>query len=420
MRRWLFIAGTCALIAIVLAAYWIIAREIVNTVAAPSGAEEHRQLPPEPLNAAIDAGVAYLVRNCMHDGRFVYRVNMDRSIHLERKYNMLRHCGVMYALAMYNDRYASPEVVEVLRRCGLFLRSQIGAVEELKDTLAVWSAPVITHSHSPLSAKLGGTGLGLAALCSLEKHLPHSTDISVLRSMGNFIIWMQKPDGSFHSKYVPSQAGKNGHWVSLYYPGEAALGLLLLYELDPDSKWLNASAKAIGYLAKLRRGFSNVEADHWALIATGKLLPRLEKSNAGISKKLLLGHSSQIVDRILKDRVRDTDNSVLDGGFSEDGRVCPTATKLEGLIAASKYLQLDRGRKDKLLNAIKGGIKFLLAAQVKEGKFKGGFPRAVARLKGCDKNMEKFNRRATEIRIDYVQHAICAMLAFLDAGMNLR
>lgn len=58
-------------------------------------------------------------------------------------------------------------------------------------------------------------------------------------------------------------------------------------------------------------------------------------------------------------------------------------------------------------------MNFLLIAQLTEGRYAGGIPRAVGRF-GNDR---KFNRRHREIRIDYVQHALSAMIQYaqLDA-----
>ena len=56
---------------------------------------------------------------------------------------------------------------------------------------------------------------------------------------------MQKEDGTFYSKYIPAEGGRSVRWTSLYYPGEAALGLLMLYEKDPSAAWIQAAANAI-------------------------------------------------------------------------------------------------------------------------------------------------------------------------------
>ena len=67
----------------------------------------------------------------------------------------------------------------------------------------------------------------------MDQARPGTVPISQLQALGRFIIFLQKADGSFYSKY-----GANGKpvedWQSLYYPGEAALGLIALYEIDPS------------------------------------------------------------------------------------------------------------------------------------------------------------------------------------------
>jgi len=58
------------------------------------------------------------------------------------------------------------------------------------------------------------------------------------------------------------------------------------------------------------------------------------------------------------------------------------------------------------------GTEFLLRAQITEGEFAGGFPRAIKLSPDWVDGAESFNRRATEIRIDYVQHALSAMIQY--------
>ena len=127
--------------------------------------------------------------------------------------------------------------------------------------------------------KLGGTGLGLVALLSMEKINPGTTDIETLRKLGEFILFLQKDDGSFYSKYVPSTVGKDDRWTSLYYPGEAALGLVMLYEYDPQPQWINHAVNVLTYLANLRKNDKKVPPDHWALLATVKILEISKNQN---------------------------------------------------------------------------------------------------------------------------------------------
>ena len=68
--------------------------------------------------------------------------------------------------------------------------------------LAVWSRPDVIHSNAAMQAKLGGTGLGLVALLSADKMGVETAPLETLQALGNFLVYMQNPDGSFVSKYV--------------------------------------------------------------------------------------------------------------------------------------------------------------------------------------------------------------------------
>lgn len=57
----------------------------------------------------------------------------------------------------------------------------------------------------------------------------------------------------------------------------------------------------------------------------------------------------------------------------------------------------------------------MINAQIKEGKYSGAIPRAVEPLKKGRKSfVKRFNRRVTEIRVDYVQHALSAMIKYVQ------
>ncbi len=60
------------------------------------------------------------------------------------------------------------------------------------------------------------------------------------------------------------------------------------------------------------------------------------------------------------------------------------------------------------------GIAFLLSAQIADGPYRGGFPRAIGPREGDSRRDRSFNDRCTEIRIDYVQHVLSALLVLHD------
>lgn len=367
---------------------------------------------PARLDPAMHAAANYLTKQMLANGQFRYRVNLNSQVVVPPKYNMLRHAGTMYALAQYQQRYPKPEVKDCLSAATRFLRSQIAEIKDVPEVLAVWSDPRIHRGTDARKCKLGGTGLGLVALCQLESaSLTTGMAKQQLEWMGNFLLFMQKDDGGFYSFYLPAGAGRDDRWTSLYYPGEAALGLLMLDELQPHEDWRLGAYEALSYLAATRRGASTVPADHWALIATDKLL---RKESIEVDRDRLFGHAIQIIRGMLHEQGGQRDDAVLDGCFSSDGRTTPTATRLEGLLAllsplSARHPAIAR----EVEQACHRGMAFLLRAQHHTGEAKGAIPRAVRRIdKDAPGWTSTFNDRATEVRIDYVQHALSAMIGY--------
>jgi len=85
---------------------------------------------------------------------------------------------------------------------------------------------------------------------------------------------------------------------------------------------------------------------------------------------------------------------------------------LEGLQAALSFLPSDHEVRERIESAVPHGISFLLRAQISEGAFSGAFPRAVDKVYILQS--DEFNRRTTEVRIDYVQHALSATIQYYE------
>jgi hypothetical protein len=102
------------------------------------------------------------------------------------------------------------------------------------------------------------------------------------------------------------------------------------------------------------------------------------------------------------------------GAFTRDGRTTPAATRLEGLVAALSFLREDGSDlRKKVRRAIDRGTAFVLSTQVKSGDHAGAVPRAAGKLSKSHRDYSKsFNRQATEVRIDYVQHALSAFIGY--------
>ncbi len=367
----------------------------------------------DEIRAAIRRGAEYLTGSVQEDGSFVYRINLDPSVKVKPAYNMLRHAGAMYALASYHERWPSAQVARALAQTSKYLHRFMRPLEERDDAIAVW------ESEAQQEAKLGGAGLALVALVSQEHAVPGTANAAELSRVGTFVTFMQKSDGGFHSKYFSDARGRSDAWTSLYYPGEAALGLVMLHELVPGSGWLDAAVRSLGFLANMRRGRARVEPDHWALIATGRLFSEHGTADWPHDKGLLRTHALQICESVLMVDQDLVAESPLYGAFDPDGRTTPTATRLEGLLAALPLLQgtADVELGTRMRTAIDAGVQFLLNAQVREGVYAGAVPRGV-HLRADEPTRSSFNRRVTEVRIDYVQHAMSAWMGYLDLASD--
>ena len=360
------------------------------------------------LARATDLAADYLMAQAQPDGSFIYQINIDPAVAVPKGYNWLRHAGALYSLADYYQLSKWSAVVPVLTRTADYMRlTTIAPVDQFPGAYAVWTGLKVTGGSTPRFAKLGGAGLGLVALTALERIKPGSVPSEQQTGLARFILAMQKPDGSFYSKYIPDQGGPNDKWVSLYYPGEAALGLTMLYEQDGNGDWLDGARKTLHFLSASRKGQTKIPADHWALIATGRLWPHLDDKDRAIFKQ----HARQVVSFIMSEQVWE-DRSIMHGGFAPDGRATPTATRLEGLLAAESLFRDEPAFHKSICIAITWGVRFLLRAQVNQGKHKGAVRRAVTRFRSNHPDAARFNERATEVRIDYVQHALSAFIQF--------
>ncbi|MDZ7743725.1 MAG: hypothetical protein U5Q03_18825 [Bacteroidota bacterium] len=374
------------------------------------------KLDSSKLVGAIHLSADYIINSIKENGQFVYKVNMDAGTQVNVRYNSLRHAGAVYSMCMYYELNPDQKVLEAANKAAGFIRQKLLApIPEHPEMLGVWSLPEINNDDDPPLVKLGGNGLGLVALAYLEKLKPGSTGIPILRKMGAFILFMQKENGGFYSKYFPGPRGRDDSWTSLYYPGEAALGLMMLYEIDPDEKWLEGAAMALKYLAKLREGETKTEADHWALIATRKLMQNYRDLDLNIPAELLINHGIQICKSMILQMSQFPKHSPYYGCMTSDGRLTPTATRMEGLLS---FVSLVPENRKSLIYSIlmvsNKGIGFLERAQVKQGPYKGGMTREYYKP-GLDPQKYRVDtdeRRNAEIRIDYVQHALSAWIDY--------
>ena len=403
-----------ALSAVAGLAFWQLA--IIGQQGAGSVSVSPAVRPAQPsrqrLSRAIGMAAEYLEQSCDTRGRFAYLVDTD-SGQVSPSYNIVRHAGAIYSLAMLNRAQPDSNALSAMVRAANFIRTNYLAPEERSNALAIWSLPTPVR----IKADLGAAGLGLAAFAAVDRARPNTVPLDQLQGLGRFVLFLQEPDGGFYSRYLAGK-GLDRDWQSLYYPGEATLGLVSLYKLDKSRAWLVAAGRALARLAADRTGPQEVPPDHWALIAMAEFLPYYGQSACPVSRLVLLQHAARICDRFLHEQITDAPNARLNGGFDPGGRTTPAAIRLEGLLAALEFLpKNDGGLRSRIEIAVQRGVEFLIDAQITSGPFAGGMPEAVL---GTDSGMAGNARNASKIRIDYVQHALSAWLRYEELSRSRR
>lgn len=358
--------------------------------------DSHLSMNPTPsisqVNKAISLAAGYLENACGPEGKFKYAVS-TRTRQESESYNIVRHAGAIYALAMYNRSKPDRKAVEAMVRAARFMQKNYVRPGERYGQLAVRSESIGPRSDG----ELGPSALGLVALAEVRKVAPRVVSLNELQGLGLFLLSLQREDGSFVEKYNgelgPQQLD------NLYYPGEAALGLVELYEADHAHQWADAALRALSSLAKDRGSLFITPPDHWFLIAAAELFSAC-KNHCPAWSENLPQYASKICDAIVREQLHNP-SSFLDGAFDQKGQTGPVAARMEGLLAVMRTVS-DNALCSKMNATVKLGVAFLLRAQIKAGPFAGGLPTAV--LAGTPES--------SEIRIDNVQHALTSWLVY--------
>ncbi|MFP6618153.1 MAG: hypothetical protein VB877_02325 [Pirellulaceae bacterium] len=376
---------------------------------------DNHQVEMQRLERAIQLATDYMVRACDEEGRFDYLGHLDPDVKIYPEYNIVRHAGAMMGLAVAHQFKPRDTIRQALLRADSFLKkNSFGQVEDQPDMLAVWSRPEVTFVKREVRAKLGSAGLSLVSLAQLEAIAPGTTSREDLRKLANFILFMQKVDGSFYAYYVPSKGGRVESADAMYFAGEAALGLVMLYALDPDPRWLESAGKAMRYLAISQVDKIPTYPDQWVLQAMARWLPRIEKTSLESSRQQIMKH----VVRICRDMLADQDALQQDpriaGCFTHAGITCSTGTCLEGLLGVLECLPDEqRLLKEQIGKGATAGVHFLMKSQVRHGPYAGAWTFITPLLSPDDARLSAtFRTQAEEVRIDYVQHPLCALIRY--------
>ncbi len=130
-------------------------------------------------------------------------------------------------------------------------------------------------------------------------------------------------------------------------------------------------------------------------------------SPVSASRAELIANAIRSSQSFLREQITNSLDERLNGGFDPGGGTTPTATRLEGLLAALEFLPEDQKElRTQIESAAEKGVAFLARAEITSGSFIGGLPQTA-----LGSEMEK-TRDSADVRIDYVQHALSAWVRY--------
>ena len=330
------------------------------------------------------------------DNRFIYEGDVGRD-HYDNTYNQLRHSGTIYALYQLYEATGEERYRQTADRAWQWLLKQLRTDRDAHGNVCAFTVEVG-------KVKLGSSGLALIALSERLRINRTEADLKLGRELANHLLRGQNENGSFNS-YHPLKGKKTSRYRSIYYPGEAMLGLIRFYHFDPNPAYLNAVAKGAHYLIYDKWRVIGLELfvlpDAWLMLALNDLhqvQPREDYVDYGL----------KIADGMMADQLLagwQTPYPDYRGGyFPYPPQVTPAGARLEGLTAT--YLMARRAGRDvaALRRTIAEAARFEVERVIRP-EFVFLYPNPHRAL-GAFRNSPISNR----VRIDFNQHNISGLL----------
>jgi hypothetical protein len=365
---------------------------------------QHRtydDLPADDLIQVAIAGGNYLVDAVDQEGRFVYSYFPKADTESD-SYNMVRHAGTIYSMMELYQIIGSEDLRLAGKRAIDYLLQSAYPCPGYEDLLCIVDSGEV---------RLGGNALAIVAIVKYMEVTGSREYLPQVTAMVRWIQATQAEDGEFSIHQETFPEGGAIDFVSEYYPGEALLALMRLYNLAPEPSLLDTAENGAQWLINVRDGdLSDAELihDHWLLYGLNDLYR--QRPN-----ELYLNHAFRIVGAIIQSQNRDPIYPDWLGSYYTPPRSTPTATRSEALYAA---YQLARDFGDpifaqQILGAIKLDISFQLQTQFR--------PESVMYLDDPQRALGGFHRSLTnyEIRIDYVQHNLSSILGLYKIEADL-
>jgi hypothetical protein len=349
---------------------------------------------PDRLLLAVRRGADYLVRILGPEGRYVYLYHpVDERA--DTQYGWLRHAGTTYALLEAYGELRTASYLAEAERALSYLKAHLRNDADSHGKYAL-------DTNDEEQQKVGGAGLALLAFAEDAKVTGKRGELETMRDLARFILSAEYEDGHFRSNEdLARETGKKLKREPVYYPGEAVLGLMRLYAVDPQSAYLDGAKRGADWVVHVRDASvseDEQEHDHWMAYALNDLYRVTPNPD-------YLDHANKIARAIRRRQHRGVNPPAPDwpGTFYE-GQTTPAATRVEAydaVIALSRFAGV--GERWILEPALEVACSMLGQQYDEDNDYWLANP---AKARGGVRE----SLFVHDVRIDYVQHAMSAWL----------
>ncbi|WP_059102761.1 beta-L-arabinofuranosidase domain-containing protein [Shouchella shacheensis] len=334
------------------------------------------------------------------NGKFIYSY-LPQENRSQDKYNILRHAGTTYSMLETYELFSDELLLKPVMRAIKFLLKKAKELEINGHSVKV----IVEKDH----IKLGGNALAVIALAKYTQVTKDEQFIPMMQSMATWMRELQDDTGRFSFHKQRYSTGEATDFVSHYYPGEAILALVRLYQVDGNEEWLDVAENEAKYLITIRDKEATRETiahDHWLLYGLNELYRER-------SERLYLDHALFIARAIMQTQILNDDvDPEWKGAYNTHSKPVstPVACRSEGLSAAYK-LAVDYGysqEAEQMKKALHEGIKFQLQMQLR--------PETTMYYENKKLCLGAVHQglKNHELRNDYTQHNISSFIAYYN------